>query len=124
MTIEYFLAFNLALLAAIASPGPALLVAIQTSVRSGRRAGMATGAGLGLIAAGWTLTALLGLEAVFRLVPPAYTALKIAGALYLLYLAWKIWRGATASETPLSGRSSRADRARSGPPKRAAHGSM
>ena len=52
MTIEHFLAFNLALLAAIAGPGPALLVAIQTSVRSGRRAGMAAGAGLGLIAAG------------------------------------------------------------------------
>ena len=103
MTIEHFLAFNLALLAAIASPGPALLVAIQSSVHSGRRAGMATGAGLGLIAAGWTLMALFGLEAVFRLVPPAYIALKVAGALYLLYLAWKMWTGApVAPDAPSS----------------------
>ncbi len=29
MSFEYFLAFNIALLAAIASPGPALLVAIK-----------------------------------------------------------------------------------------------
>jgi len=94
VTLEHILAFNVALLAAIASPGPAFLVAVQTAVQSGRRAGMAIGAGLGLVAAGWTLTALLGLEAVFLVVPWAYTAVKIAGALYLLYIAWKMWTGA------------------------------
>lgn len=94
MSIEHLLAFNIALFAAIASPGPALLVAIQTSLSSGRAAGVAIGCGLGLMASIWTLMALLGLEAVFRLFPWAYVTAKIAGAIYLLYIAWQMWAGA------------------------------
>ena len=93
MTIEHLIAFNIALLAAIASPGPALLVAIQTTLQSGRRAGIAIGCGLGLMAAIWTLLALLGLEAIFQLMPWAYAIAKFVGALYLLYIAWGMWRG-------------------------------
>ncbi len=94
MSIEHLLAFNVALFAAIASPGPALLVAIQTSLSSGRAAGVAIGCGLGLMASIWTLMALLGLEAVFRLFPWVYAVAKIAGAIYLLYIAWQMWGGA------------------------------
>lgn len=94
MTFEQLLAFNIALLAAIASPGPALLVALRTTLSAGRKAGIAMGCGLGLMAASWTLMALLGLEAVFSLFPWAYAAAKTAGALYLIYIAWKMWAGA------------------------------
>ncbi|TMM54862.1 LysE family translocator [Sulfitobacter sabulilitoris] len=94
MTQEHLMAFNLVLMAAIASPGAALLVAVRTTVASGRAAGMATGAGLALMASGWTLAALLGLDAVFALFPWLYGALKTGGALYLLYLALRLWRGA------------------------------
>ena len=94
MTIEHLIAFNVALLAAIASPGPALLVAIRTTLGSGRMAGAAVGCGLGLMAAIWTLMALLGLEGIFRLFPWAYATAKVAGALYLIYVAWRTWRGA------------------------------
>ena len=94
MTFEQLLAFNVALLAAVVSPGPALLVAIRTTLSAGRPAGIAVGCGLALMAAAWTLMALLGLEAVFRLFPWAYTAARIAGALYLIYIAWRMWRGA------------------------------
>ncbi len=94
MSIEHLLAFNVALFAAIASPGPALLVAIQTSLSSGRAAGVAIGCGLGLMASIWTLMALLRLEAVFRLFPWVYAVAKIAGAIYLLYIAWQMWGGA------------------------------
>ena len=91
MTIEHLIAFNLALIVAIASPGPALLVAIQTSLSAGRAAGVAVGCGLGLMASLWTLMALLGLDAVFTIFPWAYAVAKIAGALYLIYVAWKMW---------------------------------
>lgn len=94
MTIETMLAFNIALFAAMLSPGPALLVAIRTSLSGGRAAGVAIGCGLGVMAAIWTLMALLGLEAVFHLFPWAYALIKGAGALYLIYIAWKTWRGA------------------------------
>jgi len=100
MTIEHLLAFNLAVLAAIASPGPAMLVAIRTTLTSGRRAGLAVGTGLGLVAALWTLAALLGLEALFKIFPWAYTAAKVGGALYLLYVAFKMWTGARQSVRP------------------------
>lgn len=95
MTLELVLAFNLALLAAIASPGPAFVMAIRTSVVKGRAAGIRLGAGLGMMAALWTLAALLGLQSVFALVPWAYTTVKIAGAAYLLWIAWNTWKGAS-----------------------------
>ena len=99
MTIEHLIAFNLTLLAAIISPGPALLVAIRTSLSSGKRAGIAIGFGLGLVACLWTAAALLGLEIVFRLFPWVYTAAKIMGGLYLIYIAVHMWR---AAKTPLN----------------------
>ncbi|ETX16573.1 lysine transporter LysE [Roseivivax halodurans JCM 10272] len=99
MDWPHLLAFNLTLLAAMASPGPALLLALRTSLVQGPRAGIATGLGLGTMAAAWTAAALLGLEAIFALVPWAYLTLKVAGALYLLWLAAALWRDA---RTPLS----------------------
>jgi threonine/homoserine/homoserine lactone efflux protein len=62
----------------------------------GRGAGIAAGLGLGLVAALWTLAALLGLDALFTLFPWAYTALKIGGAAYLIHIAWCTWRTARA----------------------------
>ncbi|MEM1076019.1 MAG: LysE family translocator [Pseudomonadota bacterium] len=96
MTLESLIAFNLVLLAAIASPGAALLYFIKTCVSAGRPAGIATGLGLALAAALWTLAALLGLESLFRLFPWTYGALKVAGALYLLWIAYHTWRDARA----------------------------
>lgn len=91
---EHLLAFNLTLLAAIASPGPSLLYLIRTTLAEGRRTGIAAGMGLAVMAALWTLMALLGLEAVFALFPWAYLGFKLAGAAYLLYIAWSTWKTA------------------------------
>lgn len=94
MDWHHVVAFNLTLLAAMAAPGPALLFALRQSIAGGFRTGFATGLGLGLVAAGWTGAALLGLEVVFTLFPFAFVALKIAGALYLLWIAYCLWRDA------------------------------
>ena len=94
MSLEHLIAFNLVLIAAILSPGPAVLVAVQTTLARGRRAGIATGGGLACVAALWTLAALLGVDAVFTAFPWAYATAKIAGAAYLLWIAVKMWRGA------------------------------
>jgi threonine/homoserine/homoserine lactone efflux protein len=90
------LAFNLALAAAWASPGPAMLIALRATLSAGRRAGWATGCGLAVVAAGWTLLTLAGLGTVFQLLPPAYLLLKTGGALYLIWIAWTTWRHARA----------------------------
>lgn len=97
MELEDLIGFNLALLAAMASPGPAFLYQLKSTLGSGRAAGIATGCGLGAMAATWTLVALVGLDGLFQLFPEAYTVFRVAGACYLLYLAWNVWRG--ASET-------------------------
>ena len=104
----HLLAFNITLLAAMISPGPALLYALRMSIAGGLRTGIATGAGLGLAAAGWTGAALLGLDALFRLVPWTYLALKTLGALYLLFLAVQMWRHA---RTPVAAPASAGRRA-------------
>lgn len=102
MSLEALIAFNTILIVALASPGAAMLFAIKTSVTSGRRAGVFTGFGLGLAAICWTGAAFLGLEAIFAVFPWAYSALKIGGAGYLLYLAQSMWRNANAplGQTP------------------------
>ena len=105
MTWEQLVAFNIALLVAIASPGPALLMATHASASRGRAAGVAAGVGLGLMAAIWTMMALLGLAVVFELFPMVYVGAKIAGGAYLLFLAYKMWRNASApinARTPLA----------------------
>jgi len=88
------LTFSAVLLVAIASPGPAFLLAMRATLTGGRSAGLMAGVELAIVAAGWTLVALLGLDAVFRWVPWAYGALKVGGAAYLMYLAWCTWRSA------------------------------
>lgn len=96
MTWEQLAAFNIALLAAIASPGPALVLATHTSASKGRAAGIAAGAGLGLMAATWTMMALLGLAVIFELFPMFYIGAKVLGGAYLMYLAYRMWRYASA----------------------------
>ena len=98
MAVEWthILAFNLTLLAAIASPGPSLLFLIRSSMAEGRAAGIAAALGLALMASLWTLAALLGLDALFALFPWAYWAVKLAGAAYLIWIAVQTWRHAKA----------------------------
>ena len=47
----------------------------------------------------WTLAALWGLEGIFKLFPWLYVSIKVLGAFYLLYLAWKTFKG---SREPLT----------------------
>ena len=103
METTHLIAFNLTLLAAIASPGPAMLMAIRATLTGGLRHGLVVGAGLGTMAAGWTALALLGLDSIFALFPWAYLALKTAGALYLLWIAYGMWRTARVPLTPTRG---------------------
>lgn len=86
------LAFNVVLLVALASPGAALIFMTRMTLASGRVAGIATGLGLGVAAAIWTLAALLGLDAMFTWLPWSYTALKIGGVLYLLWVIIQAFR--------------------------------
>lgn len=103
MEAAHLIAFNLTLLAAMASPGPAMLLSIRATLTGGRAHGIVTGLGLGTMAAAWTGLALLGLDTLFALFPWAYVTMKIAGALYLLWIAYGMWRDARTPVAPASG---------------------
>ncbi len=94
METGQIIAFNIAILGALASPGPAFIAMIRSSFIGGRRAGLLTGLGLGVAAVMWSALALLGLNMIFAAVPSAYIILKVIGALYLLWLAVALWRNA------------------------------
>ncbi|WP_300001535.1 LysE family translocator [uncultured Cedecea sp.] len=81
------------------SPGPSFVYVAQNAVARSRHHGLATAMGTGTGAAAFALLALLGLQAFLLAVPVAYTALKIVGGVYLLWLAYKIIRH---SREPLS----------------------
>lgn len=81
------------------SPGPSFVYVAQNAVARSRTHGLVTALGTGVGAATFALLALLGLQAFLLAVPVAYTALKIVGGIYLLWLAYKIIRH---SREPLS----------------------
>ncbi|ATI41337.1 transporter [Pacificitalea manganoxidans] len=94
MTLTAFLAVWLLHLMAAVSPGPAVLMAARTGLTQGARTGVALALGLGIGAVFWAALALSGLAIVFELAPGLLRVLKLAGAAYLLWLAWHMWRDA------------------------------
>ncbi len=110
MSLASLLAFNIAILGALMVPGPAFLALLRTALARGRAAGLACAVGLASASMLWVGAALLGLHALFALVPWAYAALKLGGAAYLAWLAVGLWRGAGAPVAPsaaMGGRSFR-----------------
>ncbi len=92
MSFAAFFGIYMISLAAAISPGPAVLLAARTSLREGFARGAWLAVGIGLGACLWAVAAMFGLAILFRIAPTLLTALKFAGAGYLLYLAYKMWR--------------------------------
>ena len=81
--------FALAALLLVLTPGPNMVYCISRSLTQGPRAGLLSLAG---VLAGFgvhLLAASLGLTALLAAVPMAFDAIRIAGAAYLLWLAWQ-----------------------------------
>lgn len=76
----------------VLTPGPNMIYLVSRSITQGRRAGLVSLLGVAVGFLVYLLAAAVGLATVFVAVPSAYTALKIAGAAYLLYLAWQSLR--------------------------------
>ena len=86
------LIFAAACLLMVLTPGPNMIYLISRSICQGRKAGVTSL--LGVVAGFFVhmFAAAVGLTAVFLAVPMAYEALKWAGALYLLWMAWQAVR--------------------------------
>lgn len=74
------------------TPGPNMIYLVSRSITQGRRAGLISL--LGVVAAFvlLMLATALGLTALLMAVPLAYDVIRIAGAAYLLFLAWQTIR--------------------------------
>ncbi|WP_404815936.1 LysE family translocator [Streptomyces thermolineatus] len=76
----------------VLTPGPNMVYLVSRSITQGRRAGVVSLAGVALGFVVHLLATNLGLSVVFVAVPELYTAVKLAGAAYLGYLAWNALR--------------------------------
>lgn len=74
------------------TPGPNMIYLVSRSITQGARAGLLSLVGTGAASLVYLLLASTGLAALAAAVPTAYDALRLAGALYLGWLAWKALR--------------------------------
>jgi threonine/homoserine/homoserine lactone efflux protein len=74
------------------APGPDTAISTRNALVGGRRAGMFTILGVSCGLTVWTLASAVGVAALLRASEPAFVALKVAGAAYLIYLGARgVW---------------------------------
>ncbi|MCP4935883.1 MAG: LysE family translocator [bacterium] len=99
--MDWFIALAIlagGILSGAMSPGPSFVVVTRSTLAFSRRHGLATALGMGVGGAVFALIAILGFVTLLASIPVLYFALKILGAFYLFYLAYKMW---TESKQPL-----------------------
>jgi threonine/homoserine/homoserine lactone efflux protein len=84
--LESLAAFVAVSAVVICTPGQDTALTIRNTLAGGRRDGVATAAGVALGQALWTIAASAGVVAILSASEPAFRALKLAGAAYLVYL--------------------------------------
>ncbi|WP_037606106.1 LysE family translocator [Streptacidiphilus rugosus] len=85
----------------VLTPGPNMIYLVSRTIVQGRRAGLISLAGVGTGFLVYLAAVTAGIAALFAVVPALYTAIKLAGAAYLLWLAWKAVKpGGTAVFEP------------------------
>jgi len=80
------LAFVGVSLVVIATPGPDTALTIRNTLLGGRRRGVLTAVGVSCGQATWALFTAAGLSQLLRASQPAFLALRLVGASYLVYL--------------------------------------
>lgn len=90
--LSTLLAFGLISLGMVLTPGPNMIYLVSRAICQGRAAGLISLGGIALGFAVYLVCAVLGITALVMAVPHAYDALRLAGAVYLLYLAWQALR--------------------------------
>jgi threonine/homoserine/homoserine lactone efflux protein len=88
------LPFLVAVLLIELTPGPNMGWLALVSMGQGRLAGLAAVAGVTLGLTVWMVLAAVGLTSALLAFPALYQAVRWAGVLFLLWLAWEAWAGA------------------------------
>jgi threonine/homoserine/homoserine lactone efflux protein len=91
--VTHLLAFAGIAAVVIVTPGPDTALTIRNTLLGGRSRGFATAVGVVSGQAVWTLAASAGIAAVVTASQPLFGALRIGGALYLVWLGLDTLRG-------------------------------
>ena len=104
MSLTTYLLYLAAVALLVLSPGPTMLMCITTAVQHGPRKAMLSAGGSVTAVLGVMLLSALGLGALLAASEAAFTAAKVVGAAYLIWLGIKTFRsaGATLTETSSS----------------------
>ncbi|MDP4824075.1 MAG: LysE family transporter [Aestuariivirgaceae bacterium] len=81
-------------LVAVISPGPSFLITARAAVARSRWRGVQVALGLGAGTVIWASAAVLGLHVLFQKFPSLYFSMKLSGAVFLLWIAYQIFRHA------------------------------
>jgi threonine/homoserine/homoserine lactone efflux protein len=84
--------FLLTSLVIVLLPGTGVIYTVSTGLFSGWKASMAAACGCTAGILPHLLASIVGLSAILHMSALAFQAIKYAGVLYLLYLAWSMWR--------------------------------
>ncbi len=90
MTEAQIIIFIVTSLILIITPGQDMILVMSRSISQGWKAGVATAAGVSTGLLGHTILAALGLGAVLQTSEILFTIMKIAGAIYLVYLGIRL----------------------------------
>jgi len=84
----------------IVTPGQDTALTIRSTLLGGRQAGVLTALGVSTGQAVWTLAASAGITALLLASEPAFLAVKLAGAVYLVFLGGQMLVGALRRTGP------------------------
>ncbi|MBM0258653.1 LysE family translocator [Micromonospora sp. 4G55] len=86
------IAFLLATLVVVATPGTGVVYTLSAGLSGGRRAGVIAAFGCTVAVVPHLAAACTGLAALLHASAPAFRVVQYLGVGYLLYLAWATWR--------------------------------
>jgi len=99
MSLDLYLAYLVACLVVVAVPGPTVTLIVANSLRSGTRSGLLNVLGTQIGLAAMIAIVGIGLTSVMEIIGHWFDWLRLAGAVYLIWLGWKMLRGASAIDT-------------------------
>jgi len=105
MTAGDLVAFAVVMAVGQFSPGPDMILITRTALAHGRVAAMACVAGISTGLVGHATLAVTSVSVLMRTQPGVWRGIQVAGAVYLLWLAWHVWHdeGASQDETEVRG---------------------